>query len=448
MRLVSTVTSDAVAGLRGGADLADEIVDLGARRADVDRRIDQAGRADHLLDEHAAGLVQSPSRSGVAETATDLRPHRVPFLEAQRAVVHAGGQAEAVFGERRLAAEVAAVHAADLRHGDVAFVGEDQRVVGHVFEQRRRRLAGLAAGEIARIVLDAGAGAGRLHHLEVEGGALLQPLRFQQAALVVELVEPQLQLDLDRLDRLLQRRARRHIVRVGVDLDEFEVVLLVAGERIELVDVLDLVAEQVDAPGAVFVVRREDVDDVAAHAEGAAGEIGLGALVLQGDEVGDQLALVDALALLQREGHRRVGLDRADTVDARHRGDDDDVVALEQRARRRVAHAVDLLVDRGFLLDVGVGARDVGFRLVVVVIGDEILDRVVGEEALELAVELRGQRLVRREDEGRALRRLDHLGHGEGLAGAGDAEQHLVRSLRWTPSTSSAIAVGWSPFGS
>ena len=155
------------------------------------------------------------------------------------------------------------------------------------------------------------------------------------------------------------------------------------------------------------------------------------------------------LALLEREGHRRIGLDRADAVDARHRGDDDDVVALEQRARRRVAHAVDLLVDRGILLDIGVGARDIGFRLVVVVIGDEIFDRVVGEEALELAVELRGQRLVRRQDQRRALRRLDHLGHGEGLARAGDAEQHLRAVVaRCTPSTSSAIAVGWSPFGS
>jgi hypothetical protein len=41
---------------------------------------------------------------------------------------------------------------------------------------------------------------------------------------------------------------------------------------------------------------------------------------------------------------------------------------------------------------------------------------------------------------------LDHLGHGEGLAGAGDAEQHLVRSLRSMPSTSSLMAVGWSPW--
>ena len=110
------------------------------------------------------------------------------------------------------------------------------------------------------------------------------------------------------------------------------------------------------------------------------------------------------LADLHGEGHGRVGLDRADAVDAGHRGDDDDVVALEQRARRGVAHAVDLLVDRRFLLDVGVGARHVGFGLVVVVVGDEVLDRVVGEEALELAVELGRQGLVGREDQGRALR--------------------------------------------
>jgi hypothetical protein len=36
--------------------------------------------------------------------------------------------------------------------------------------------------------------AGGLHHFEIEGGALLQPLGFEQAALIVQLVEPPLQL--------------------------------------------------------------------------------------------------------------------------------------------------------------------------------------------------------------------------------------------------------------
>ncbi len=78
------------------------------------------------------------------------------------------------------------------------------------------------------------------------------------------------------------------------------------------------------------------------------------------------------------------------------------------------------------LLDVGVGPRDVGLGLVVIVVTDEKLDRVVGEEALELAVQLRGEDLVGGDHQRRALQGLDDLGHGEGLARAGDAEQHLA----------------------
>ena len=190
MRLVSTVTRRAVARAAAvSLDLAQQVVDLAAGRAHLDRRVDEAGRADHLLDEDALGALHLPG-AGRRRDVHGLRPHGVPFLEAQRAVVEAGGQPEAVFGQRRLAAEVALVHAADLRHRDVALVGEDQRVVGQVFEQGRRRLARLAAGEIARIVLDALAGAGGLHHLEVEGGALLEPLRLEQPAHGVQLLEP------------------------------------------------------------------------------------------------------------------------------------------------------------------------------------------------------------------------------------------------------------------
>ena len=104
----------------------------------------------------------------------------------------------------------------------MAFVGEDEGVVGQIFEQGRRRLAGLAAGEPARIILDAGAGAGGLDHLEVEGGALLEALRLQQLPRAHEIVEAPAQLVLDALDRLQQGRARRHIMRIGVDLDVVE----------------------------------------------------------------------------------------------------------------------------------------------------------------------------------------------------------------------------------
>ena len=102
------------------------------------------------------------------------------------------------------------------------------------------------------------------------------------------------------------------------------------------------------------------------------------------------------------------------------------VVAFQQRLGGREAHLLDVLVDRRILLDVGVGGGQIGFRLVVVVVGNEVLDRVVREELAHLPVELRRQGLVRREDDGRPLYRLDHSRDAVGLAASGHPQQGLV----------------------
>jgi hypothetical protein len=62
--------------------------------------------------------------------------------------------------------------------------------------------------------------------------------------------------------------------------------------------------------------------------------------------------------------------------------------------RGRQAHLVQLVVNGRVFFDVGVGAGDVGFGLVVVIIADEILDGVFGKELFELAVKLRGEGLI------------------------------------------------------
>ncbi len=308
-------------------------------------------------------------------------------------------------------------------------IGENERIVGQIFEECRRRLAGKTAGQIARIILDAGAGAGRLQHFEVEHGALFEPLRFEQAARRIELGKTLLQFHLDALDRLQKRRARCDVMGIGIDLDEFEVLRLFAGQRIKFGDRFDRIAKEPDAPGAVFIMGGEELDRIAAHPENTAGKIPCRTLVVQGDQIGDELALVEPFPELEGEGHRRIGLDRADAINARDGGDDDHVIAFEQRARRRMAHPVDLLIDRAFLLDVGVGARHIGFRLVIIIVGDEIFDRVPRKEASEFAVKLRRQGFVRREYERRPIGPGDHLRHRKGFSGAGDAEEHLVALL-------------------
>jgi len=97
----------------------------------------------------------------------------------------------------------------------------------------------------------------------------------------------------------------------------------------------------------------------------------------------------------------------------------------KQRLGRGQTHLLDVIVDRGVLLDVGIRGHHVGLGLVVIVVADEVFHRVVREELAELAVELRGQRLVRRHHDGRSLDALDHVRDGEGLARPGDAEQGL-----------------------
>ena len=146
--------------------------------------------------------------------------------------------------------------------------------------------------------------------------------------------------------------------------------------------------------------------------------------------------------LSHRADHVLVILGRAQAVDARDAGDDDDIAPREQRAGGGEPQALDLLVDARVLLDVGVAARDVGLGLVVIEVGDEILDGVLGEELLELAVELRGQRLVVREDQRGPVQRLDDVGHGEGLARAGDAQQRGMLLPRADAPSSFSIACG------
>ena len=210
-----------------------------------------------------------------------------------------------------------------------------------------------------------------------------------------------------------QRLAGRRVVRLRIDRHTRRRLLDLARERVERADLRDLVVEELDANRVALGLRREDVDHVAAHAIRAAREVERVARVLELREPAQQIALIDPRAAREVQHHVVIGRGIAEAVDRGHRRDDHDVAALEQHLGRRQAHLLDVLVDRRVLLDVRVGRRHVRLGLVVVVVRNEVLDRVVREELAHLAVELRGERLVVREDQRRSLERFDHVRHGE-----------------------------------
>ena len=94
-----------------------------------------------------------------------------------------------------------------------------------------------------------------LDHLEIEHGALVEALRFEHAAFALEETAPFGQLGLDRLGGVLQPVAGGHVMGLRIDGDAFVPPHGLAGDRIERRQLVDLVAEQLDA-NRRLVVRR------------------------------------------------------------------------------------------------------------------------------------------------------------------------------------------------
>ena len=289
------------------------------------------------------------------------------------------------------------------------------------------RLPRRPPGEEARVVLDPLAVPDLLQHLEIEAGTLLQPLGLQQLVLGAQFVQPAGQLRADLVDRVHHRVARRDVVVLRIDGVARDAARHLPGQGIEARQGFDLVVEELDPHRLAFGLRRVDVDHVPAHPVGPPAKLQGSTGVLKLREAAQQLALVDPPTAHEVQHHGVKRFRVAEAVDRGHGGDDDRVGPFEQCLGGREPHLLHVLVDGGVLLDVGVGRGDVRLGLVVVVVGDEVLDGVARKELAHLPVELGGEGLVGGEHQGRALHGLDDVGDGEGLAGPGDPEQGLVR---------------------
>ncbi len=413
------VEEDAPEALRG---FGDGLARLAAPRV----RVAALGFEDGNVVAVAGRAVDVFEGAGRRAEVEELRLPRHEFVEAQGAVVQRGGQAEAVVDEDLFARAVALVHAADLWDGGVRFVDDGEMVRREVVLQGGGRGARRAHGEVAGVVLDAFAEADLADEFEVVVGAHLEPLGFDELAALFEPGDALGEFLADGGDGGVSLFGCGDVLLDGEEEVAGELLATASGGGVDEADGVDLVAEEFDADGFAVALRGVDFHDVAPHAEATALEVVVVAFEEELRQAGEQGVAVHFLSCVDGEGEVAVVFRRAEAVDAGDAGDDDDVPPQEQRAHGVEAEAVDFVVDRAVLFDVGVGAGDVGFRLVVVEVGDEVFDGVVREEALELGVELGGEGLVVAEDEDGAVLRGDDVGHGEGLAAAGDAEEALV----------------------
>ena len=414
-----------VPGVLDPAALAQQVVHLAGHGTDLDEGVHQAGGPDDLLGHQALAALQLPGARGGGHV-----DHLVEVLQAlvevEGPVVQGRGQAEPVVHQGLLARAVAVEHAPHLGQGHVGLVHEQDEVLGEVVQERGRRLPRGPAVQVAGIVLDAVAVAQLLDHLQVQLGALLQALGLHQLVGGREVAQPLAQLGADVGHGPGQVLPVGHVVAGREDHGLVQGAQHLAGQGVGLGDGLQLVAKEGQAQGAVLAISRDDLQHVAAHPERAAVEVHVVALVVDLHQAAGKGLHVQALPGLHRHHHLGVVLWRAQAVDAGHRGHDEHVAPGQQGVGRGVAELLDLVVDGRVFFYVEVRMREIGLGLVVVVVGHEVFHRVVREELAELVVELGGQGLVGGQHQGRPVHRGHHPGHGEGLARAGDAQEHLV----------------------
>ncbi len=288
---------------------------------------------------------------------------------------------------------IARPHGPHLRDRDVRFVDHDQRVVGEEIEQRVRSLARLSARQRATVVFDARTEPRFTHQLDVVSSAGLQPLRFEHFAFLLELLELLGQFRFDFQHGFFNAFLRHHEMPSRVHVGTVQLFCFFAGQRVDDRQALDFIPPHLDAERKLFV-GGPDFNDIAARPEFAARDFEIVPFVLNVDQFEQQAVAIDLRTDKQRDHHVEIVLGRPEPVDAAHAGDDDDVAATDQGTRRQESQPVDFLVDRRVLFDIDVPLRDVRFRLVVVVVADEVRNGVVRKELAELTVELCRQRLI------------------------------------------------------
>ncbi len=384
----------------------------------------------HLFDDHPLRLHQFIVGRRGAHIYRSSR-EALELVERQRTVVARGGEAEAVLDEVLLASPIAAVHRPDLRQRDVALVDDHQIVVGEVVQEAERRHPRATAVEIARIVLDSRAITELLDHFEVELSALLDALRLGVATLTFEELYLLAQVELYLTDSSEGPFARRDEEVGGRDANRVQLFEPLSRQRVYAVDSLYLVVEKVE-PHSHIAVSQHHVDRVAADAEGGGSEVAFGARVENIDEVVQQFFAADGLAGPHLDHTRLEIFGIAYAVNAAHARDDYHIPSSRhQRCRGAKAQFVYLVVYLQVFLYIGVRGGHIRLWLIVIVVGDEILDAVLGKETLELGVELCREGFVVAQHEDGTVQLGDDVGNGEGLARARHTQQRRV--LRAAP---------------
>ena len=198
---------------------------------------------------------------------------------------------------------VTGIHSANLRQRYVRLIYHQQKILGEIIYQRKRRLTGLTSRKMARIIFDAGAVAHLLHHLQIIISALLQTLCLQQPAMLIQLIKALVQLLANIIHSAFKILTTRNIVARRENCYMIALRQNLACQHIKFHNAVNLVIEHFNAHSLFTVGRRNNLNHITAHTEGTALEINIITIVLNLHQLMQNLLAVDNLPQAQRQHH-------------------------------------------------------------------------------------------------------------------------------------------------
>ena len=248
---------------------------------------------------------------------------------------------------------------------------------------------------MAGIVFDAGAVPHFLHHFQVVVGPLFQPLGFQELSLVPKLLQPAVQFLFNGTDGFFQLVRTGDIVGRRENTDMVPLRHCFSGKHIEFRERIHFVPKHFNPNSHIIFRSRKYINRISPHPESVSGEIHIIPHVLHIHQFFNNLVPIDFLSRTEGQAHGTVVFRIPQTIDAGHRGYDDDILPFKEGHGGRMTQPVDFFIPGGILFYIGIRLGYIGFGLVVIVVADEIVHRVVRKEILELTGCLCRQGFVR-----------------------------------------------------
>ena len=266
-----------------------------------------------------------------------------------------------------------------------------------------------------RVVFYAFTKANLVEHFQIKSRALLDARSLNQFAGFNVEIHPIFKLVLNFFHGPHRGLTWRHVMAGWVNRVAGNFIKHLASQRVEQGNRFNLVIEQGNAHRGFIVLCRKHIDHVAAHTECASAKIKFVSIVLHAHQTRDHVALRDFFTLLHVQDHAMVINRIAYAVNSRNGGNDNTVFPLQQSLSSGEAHLFYVLINAGIFFYEQIAGGHVSFRLVIIVIRNEILHRIVRKKLPELTVQLRCQGFIGRHDDCWPPRSGDHISHGVGF---------------------------------